>query len=187
MAVPTSIDDLSTTPSANPPDGNETPVAGNDHIQFAYSTIALLRDKLDGTSATGTVKGATFDGTHTFNAGGNLLPSTYTPTLANVSGTSSLAVAGPWMYVRVGSILFVCGRATLTTTTTGLVTFSATVPVSSAFVASYQAAGSGTFLGATYITAGVQAEASTSTVRIRFHSAAAESASITLIFGYIVV
>ena len=54
MPVPTTIADLSTTAGSNYPQGSDTPTTGDDTLRALASFIALLRDKLDGTSvATG--------------------------------------------------------------------------------------------------------------------------------------
>lgn len=63
MPVPASINDLSTTAGSNSPGGSETPSEGDNYLRTLSSFIALLRDKLNGTSDTGTVKNATFSGT----------------------------------------------------------------------------------------------------------------------------
>lgn len=63
MPVPSSIDDLSTTAGSNSPSGSETPTEGDNYIRTLSAFIATLRDKLDGTSDTGTIKNATFSGT----------------------------------------------------------------------------------------------------------------------------
>lgn len=63
MPVPSSIDDLSTTAGSNSPAGGETPKDGDNYIRALSAFIATLRDKLDGTSDTGTITNATFSGT----------------------------------------------------------------------------------------------------------------------------
>lgn len=63
MPVPSLITDLSTTASSNSPAGSETPAEGDNYIRALSAFIASLRDKLNGTAATGTVKDATFSGT----------------------------------------------------------------------------------------------------------------------------
>lgn len=63
MPVPSTIDDLSTTASSNSPAGSEGPQEGDNYIRALSSFIALLRDKLNGTSNTGTIKNGTFSGT----------------------------------------------------------------------------------------------------------------------------
>lgn len=63
MPTPTDISELSTTPSANSPAGSEAPSGGDDIIRAHAAFIATLRDKLNGTSDTGTIKNATFSGT----------------------------------------------------------------------------------------------------------------------------
>lgn len=63
MPVPNTIDDLSTTAGSNSPAGSETPTEGDNYIRTHGAFIAILRDKLNGTSDTGTIKNATFSGT----------------------------------------------------------------------------------------------------------------------------
>lgn len=63
MPVPASINDLSTTAGANSPAGSEGPQEGDNYIRSLSSFIAVLRDKLNGTSATGEINDATFAGT----------------------------------------------------------------------------------------------------------------------------
>lgn len=63
MPVPATIDDLSPTAGSNSPAGGETPKDGDNYIRAHAGFIAELRDKLDGTSDTGTIKNATFSGT----------------------------------------------------------------------------------------------------------------------------
>jgi hypothetical protein len=63
MPVPSTIDDLSPTAGSNSPGGGETPKDGDNYIRALSAFIALLRDKLDGTSDTGTITNATFVGT----------------------------------------------------------------------------------------------------------------------------
>lgn len=60
MPVPSSINDLSTTAGSNSPSGSETPTEGDNYLRTLSSFLALLRDKLNGTSDTGTVKNASF-------------------------------------------------------------------------------------------------------------------------------
>ena len=88
MPVPATIDDLSTTASSNSPAGSETPTDGDNYIRTLSSFIALLRDKLNGTSNTGTVKNATFSGT---TAGLRVPIVAYKP--SNTSRTSTITVA----------------------------------------------------------------------------------------------
>ena len=63
MPVPAAITDLSTTPSSNSPAGTETPTLGDDNVRTLSAFIASLRDKLNGTTATGVLKDVIFSGT----------------------------------------------------------------------------------------------------------------------------
>src|SRR5688572_26253191 len=157
MPVPASINDLSTTAGSNSPAGSETPTEGDNYIRTYGAFIATLRDKLNGTSDTGTVKNATFSGTmagtaswsslQVFLAGlssttgtfsgavtaSNLIGAAYTPTLTNVQNTSPTAV--PWQYMRVGSAVTVSGTVACSCGVAGgtLSVFTATLPVASNF------------------------------------------------------
>jgi hypothetical protein len=165
--VPASINDLSTTASSNSPAGSETPTEGDNYIRSYGSFIALLRDKLNGTSATGTVKEATFSGTmagaaswsglQTFAAGlagttatltgaliaSNFAGTTYTPTLtalANVTGTTARVC----QYIRIGSVVHVSGQMDVDPTSDATpVEVGISLPVASDFAQTFQCAGTG--------------------------------------------
>lgn len=83
MPVPSSIDDLSTTAGSNSPSGTETPGDGDNYIRALSAFIATLRDKLDGTSPTGTITKPILDGTAT----GVLISATLRTT--ELSGTTT--------------------------------------------------------------------------------------------------
>lgn len=146
MPVPTSIDDLSTTASSNSPAGSEGPASGDDYLRALSAFIAELRDKLDGTSSTGTltsptVNAATFTGTHTFSSG-NLIAGTYTPTLTggtNVSSTSATVCT----YIRVGAVVTVGGAITVKPTSAGGCDVGVSLPVASNFSGTTQLGGTG--------------------------------------------
>lgn len=208
MPVPASIDDLSTTASSNSPAGSETPTDGDNYIRTLSSFIALLRDKLNGTSNTGTVKNATFSGTmagaaswaalQSFAAGisvsgsgGNVLSGTYTPTLTaggNCAGTPS--ANAPWIYSRVGNVVSVFGSIA----TTGGFSLSnvvsviyASVPIASAFTISQDAHGSGQFGNSTaYGQPYVDADFSNDRVEIVFVPATTSGAQMFFSFSYVV-
>lgn len=141
MPVPTTIDDLSTTASSNSPAGSETPTEGDNYIRTLSAFIASLRDKLNGTSATGTVNGATFTGTHTFSSG-NLLHGTYTPTISNTSNVSSSSVTTAWQYTRIGDVVTMGGQVSITPTAAGAVSLNISLPIASNFAAAGNLAGS---------------------------------------------
>lgn len=65
MPIPTTIDDLSQTAASNSPAGSDSPVDGDNFLRAHASFIAILRDKLDGTDASGTIKQPVFSGTAT--------------------------------------------------------------------------------------------------------------------------
>jgi hypothetical protein len=171
MPVPSSITDLSTTAGSNSPAGSETPTEGDNYIRTYGAFIALLRDKLNGTSDTGTVKNATFSGTmagaaawsalQTFAAGltasaaitgttatfsgavtaSNLLSGTYTPTLTNV-GNATL-VSGVCQYLRVGSVVTVSGQIQIDPGIAAQTQVGISLPVASNLASSGQLAGIG--------------------------------------------
>lgn len=89
MPIPSSITDLSTTASSNSPSGSDSPGDGDDFIRALSAFVAQLRDKLNGTSATGTVKQATFDGT----ASGTILGVTISKPAFSGTATGSLVGA----------------------------------------------------------------------------------------------
>jgi len=100
MPIPTTIDDLSTTAGTNYPQDSDTPNGGDDVIRAHASFIASLRDKLNGTSSTGTLTTPVFAG----NPTGTLTPGTWTPTLTNVGNAINL-LARYASYMRVGNIV----------------------------------------------------------------------------------
>lgn len=146
MPVPASINDLSTTAGSNSPSGGETPAEGDNYIRSLSSFIAVLRDKLNGTSDTGTVKNATFSGTmagaaswsglQTFAnaavtgdltvgddldvtgdlAAGNVAGTTWTPTLTAVANVASVVDNPVCQYMRVRSVVTVSGQFTIAIT-----------------------------------------------------------------------
>lgn len=139
MPVPSSINDLSTTAASNSPSGSETPTEGDNYIRTLSAFIASLRDKLNGTSATGTVKDATFSGTHTFSSG-NLISGTYTPT--GTAGTSVNSVTpNVAQYIRVGNVVTVSGSVSVNVSATTACDFGLSLPIASSIANAYEVAG----------------------------------------------
>jgi len=188
MPVPATIDDLSTTASSNSPAGGETPKDGDNYLRSLSGFIAELRDKLDGTSNTGTIKNATFSGTmagaaswsalQTFAAGistttvtasgavtgSNIVatPSgTYTPTYtAGTNITGSTHRKAQWS--RAGNVVTVSGAVTLTATASNTASqFYVTLPVASNLSTAYDLIGGAgpTGAGATALTASIVGDA----------------------------
>jgi hypothetical protein len=92
MPVPASINDLSTVAGGNSPDGaSESPKLGDDYLRALSSFLAQLRDQLNGTSNSGTIKNPVFSGTSTgtITIAGVTLPS---PTISGTPVISSAAV-----------------------------------------------------------------------------------------------
>lgn len=139
MPVPTSIDDLSQTAASNSPAGSDSPTVIDDHIRALASFIAILRDKLDGTDNTGTVKAATFSGTHTFSSG-NLISGTYTPTFTDVSGITS-STARLAQYLRVGNTVTVSGIARITASGASTFELGISLPIAADFATGYECGG----------------------------------------------
>lgn len=93
MPIPSSISDLSTTASSNSPSGGDSPGDGDDYIRAQSAFIAQLRDKLNGTAATGTIKQPAFDGT----ASGTLIGATLTtPTLTTPTLNGAVTFGEGW-------------------------------------------------------------------------------------------
>lgn len=66
---------------------------------------------------------------------------TWTPTYTGVSNVSSITGAGDGIYIRVGSVVHVSGSVSVDPTSTGITSFRLTLPVSSNFANTYDAAG----------------------------------------------
>lgn len=209
MPVPSSIDDLSTTAASNSPAGSETPTEGDNYIRTYGAFIAALRDKLNGTSATGTINDATFSGTmagaatwaalQTFAAGitvqtasGNVFSNTYAPTLtagANISGSPT--ATGDWLYTRVGDQIAVDGEITSTGARTAaantLSEIGVSLPVASAFTLSTQLAGVTNSNLAGEHSYGVIADTTNDRALVRFASASTSAQSMRVHFKYRVI
>lgn len=187
MPVPTTIDDLSTTAGSNYPQGTDVPTTGDDTMRALSAFVALLRDKLNGTSATGTVKDAAFSGTQTgaatwaalqsFSAGisvsstsGNVYSSTYTPTTTAVANCSAVSPNGLFKYIREQNTVTVTGRITLTTISTGSTSVGISLPVASNFTLSTDCCGvanQGRF-GDVYVMLGIAADTTNDRAQLTF-------------------
>jgi len=187
MPVPATIDDLSTTAGSNSPSGSETPKDGDNYIRSLSSFIASLRDKLNGTAATGTVKDATFTGTHTFSAG-NLLSGLYTPTLADVSNSTN-RTAYECQYLRVGDTVTVSGQfIAAAVSAPGVVIVSMTLPITSSFTQFRHAGGSGMQVSSTtYDAMGIYANPGSSVVHCLCTASGAGSLAYSFQFTYRVI
>lgn len=165
MPVPSSINDLSTTAGSNSPAGSEGPQEGDNYIRALSSFIAGLRDQLNGTSDTGTVKNATFSGTMagaaswsslqvflsglssttgTFSGAvtaSNLIGSEYTPTLTNETNVSA-STAFACRYIRVSNTIYVSGRLDIDPTSGSSTTIvGISLPVATTFSAATKCTG----------------------------------------------
>lgn len=69
-----------------------------------------------------------------------LISGTYTPTISNIANATSLAATDA-QYLRVGDVVTVSGKFTLTTTDATTTTVELTLPVASTFTQDYEAAG----------------------------------------------
>lgn len=166
MPIPATIDDLSPTASSNGPAGSETPTDGDGYLRAHAGFIAELRNKLNGTSNTGTVKNAAFSGTQTGAAswsgeqtfssvsgasdGGVYLPDGFA--LTNVASVST----GALMYTRGNESVSFSGYVSVTPSGAGTIIFEIEVPVASDFTTSLDASGVavGDDYSAAYIGAG---------------------------------
>lgn len=210
MPVPATIDDLSTTAGSNSPTGGETPKDGDNYLRSLSSFIALLRDKLNGTSSTGSVTSADFsgtqtgssawNGTQTFNAGieittlsqGNVYSNTYAPTLtagSNISGSPTALT--DWFYTRVGAQIQVEGQITSTgTRTAGSGTLSEiyiSLPVASALTLSTQLTGTADPGFSSDFSYGVIGDATGDRALYRFASGTTSGSSVQVRFTYRVI
>ena len=80
MAIPTDIDDLSTTPASNSPDGSEAPSVLDDHIRSAYAIIKQNASKGSDIASSGTI---------TIPAAGSYFDITGTTTITAISDTNT--------------------------------------------------------------------------------------------------
>ena len=129
MPVPTTIDDLSTTAASNSPAGSDTPADGDNFIRALSAFVASLRDKLNGTSSTGTLTTPVFAGSPT----GTVTSGPYTPTLTNFA---NIAASTAWQsqYLRVGNVVTFSGYATgVQPSTTGGCVLRVSLPIASDF------------------------------------------------------
>lgn len=177
MPVPASINDLSTTVGSNSPSGSETPTEGDNYLRSLSAFIAQLRDKLNGTSDTGTVKNATLSGTQagaatwsalqSFSAGisvsstsGNVYSSTYTPTVTAVSNATAASATGLFKYTQVGTNVTVTGKLNINPTASGSTAIGISLPVASNFTATTDCIGGGNQgrFGETYVMLGLEGD-----------------------------
>jgi hypothetical protein len=137
MPVPTTIDDLSTTAASNSPAGSDTPADGDNFIRALSAFVAILRDKLDGTSASGTLTTPVFSGTPT----GTVTSGTYTPTLTNTTNISA-STSATCQYIRVGASVTVSGQLQMDPSAASALTqLGISLPVASTFASAGQCAG----------------------------------------------
>lgn len=159
MPVPTSITDLSTTATSNPPAGSETPQEGDNHLRAAYSFIRAIYDRITDGLQNLTINNLMVNGNTTlgdassdavtFNATpvGMVVGGRYTPTLANIANVSSVTNYGTAKYTRVGNNVIVSGMISVTPISggTALTALSITLPIASAVLSSASdCAGNGT-------------------------------------------
>lgn len=190
MPVPATIDDLSTTAGSNSPTGGETPKDGDNYIRSLSAFIALLRDRLDGTTSGSTLNSATLDaatltGVLTLNST-NLKSGTYTPTLTSVSNvTSTTQVA--CQYLRVGACVTVSGSLYVTPTaaaSTGT-QIGISLPVASNFANFYEAAGVSSDNNG--ISGNVAADATNNRAQLEFLNTASGERLVVFHFTYQVI
>ena len=105
MPVPSAITDLSTTAGSNYPAGTDTPTSGDDVLRALSSFIAVLRDQLNDTSNTGTLKNPVLSGTAT-------APATFTMP-AHASGYISTPAVSSMAAYRSTTATFAAGTNTI--------------------------------------------------------------------------
>jgi hypothetical protein len=158
MPVPSSIDDLSTTPGSNSPSGSETPTEGDNYLRTLSAFIAQLRDRL-------------ISGTYTPTGFAGLNVSVVTPQTAQ--------------YIRIGNIVTVSGTVgavpTLANTSSK---FTLSLPFSSNLAFSQQAAGSGATLASDPKACHVYGDTSLDRVQFSFSPATASAQSIAYTYTY---
>ena len=204
MPVPATIDDLSPTAGSNSPAGGETPKDGDNYLRSLSSFIAQLRDKLDGTSDTGTIKNATFSGTmagaaswsglQTFSAGisvsgstGNVLSGTYTPTLTSVGNVASSS-AYECQYMRVGSVVTVSGQIEVAPTSGSSTTtnIGISLPIASNIASSNQCCGTSVSSSAT-MHGFISGDSTNNRANLSFLASATDSLFWRFSFTYLIV
>lgn len=203
MPVPTSIDDLSTTAGSNSPSGSEGPGDGDNYIRAHGAFIATLRDKLNSTSNTGTVKNATFSGTmagavswsglQTFAAGiettapnGKVYGETYTPTFTLVANVSTVLDSSDCVYTRNGSVVTVYGQITVSPTVSATLTqIGVSLPVASSFTTLKNL--TGVCSVASDLAGSIVADSTNDRAEIRFIAPSTSSQFITYHFSYVVI
>lgn len=199
---------MSTTASSNSPAGSETPQDGDNYIRTLSAFIALLRDKLDGSSNTGTITNATFSGTmagaaswaalQTFAAGISVggttftsLPTagTYTPTLGGSPTNVASTTIQDAFYVRIGSVVIVFGALVVDPTSAGAVTsFTLSLPIASTLGASWNLCGVGSWTSTpsgAAINVGIDADSTNNRAQFLFYTtSSALSATLSYVYGY---
>ncbi len=180
MPVPTSIDDLSTTASSNSPAGTEGPGDGDNYIRAHGAFIATLRDKLDGTSATGTLTSPEILGAPS----GSVVGGTYTPSFTVVTNISTLLDQSDGIYARVGTAVTVSGQVTVTPTSASSCVLRVSLPIGSALTQSKDAAGVCS-VGRTDV-GDVVADFANGSASIRFTAPNTSSQFIAYTFSYVV-
>lgn len=174
MPIPATIDDLSPTASSNGPAGSETPTDGDGYLRAHAGFIAELRNKLDGTSDTGTVKNAEFSGTMTGAAswddeqtfasvGGAVDGDTFLPDGFAITNVASVST-GSCHYTRVNSTVSGSGYVSVTPSGAGTIVFEIEPPFASDFSSAFDA--SGTVVGDDYSAAYVNAGTANNRLRI---------------------
>lgn len=185
MTVPSVIADLSTTAGSNSPAGSDTPTQGDDFLRALSAFIAQLRDQLNGTSSSGTLKTPVFSG----NPTGTVTSNSYTPTLTNAQNITG-STAFQCQYMRVGNVVTVSGLFAMAPTSGATITrLGISLPVASNFATVQNCGGSAVrHSSATPLAAGIWADATNDRAEVELLlDADANNWSWSFSFTYLVI
>ena len=186
MPVPTNIDQLNTTAASNSPAGSDSPIDGDNFVRALSSFIALLRDKLNGTSATGTLKTPAFTGIPT----GTVTSGAYTPTTTAVANVSNVTLQKA-SYTRIGDYVDVSIAVSVSPTSAASGgQFHLTLPIASNFSSTSECIGTITGIsgiGETGLYGIVTAEISGDRLNCFFYSQTTTPMTATVMATYKVI
>lgn len=141
--------------------GGDIILAGDVGVRNSAPTCAL--------DVTGGIKTSRTAVTAPATSDGNVFSGTYTPTLTNTTNVSA-STAVECQYSRVGNVVTVSGRVDTTSSATGVIELTLSLPVNSAFTQNYQAGGTAVYVqtsGATPAYARIASNSGASTVSLR--------------------
>jgi hypothetical protein len=136
------------------------------------------------TTATQTLTNKTFSDNI---SAANLLSGTYTPTITNISNVSG-STASVLHYTRVGDVVHVAGRVSVTCSAAAVTAFRITLPIASAFAGVQQLGGAGATddIGGS-IPGYWQANVSPAEARYQFVSTSSGAFIVYFTFSYLIV